>query len=205
MTVGPAGEDRPAAKQVSYELTYIDRNKRPDWFAAVSPHGKVPVLLIDGRDALFESNAIVEYLDEVIPPMLHPHDPVARARNRAWTDFIATFARTVLGPASATTEMEYLASVEKLTGAFGLLEDALSARASDGPYFNGDRFSLVDAAYAPILQRHTYLDRLHPIGVIAKFARVAAWRDALLAAPAVKAIGMFLPGPRIPNWSTQMK
>ena len=145
------------------------------------------MLLIEGRDALFESNAIVEYLDDVIPPMLHPQDPVARARNRAWTDFIATFARTVLGPASATTETEYLASVEKLAGGFGLLEDALSARAIDAPYFNGDRFSLVDAAYAPILQRHTYLDRLHPIGVIAKFARVAAWRDALLATPAVKA------------------
>ena len=71
------------AKQIAYDITHIDRNQRPDWFAAVSPHGKVPVLVIDGKDALFESNAIVEYLDEILPPRLHPEDPILRARNRA--------------------------------------------------------------------------------------------------------------------------
>ncbi len=174
------------SKQAPYDVTYIDRNKRPDWFAAVSPHGKVPVLLIDGKDALFESNAIVEYLDEILLPRLHPEDPIARARNRAWTDFLPGFARTVLGPTSALTEEEYSTSVEKIATAFGKIEDVLSARGNAGPYFNGNRLSLVDAAYAPILQRHTYLDRLHPIGAIEKFTRLAAWRDALLATPAVK-------------------
>ena len=33
-------------KNVAYDITYIDRDKRPDWFLAVSPHSKVPVLLI---------------------------------------------------------------------------------------------------------------------------------------------------------------
>jgi len=53
------------AKKIAYELTYIenDRAKRPDWFLAISPHAKVPVLMIAGKDALFESNAIAEYLD----------------------------------------------------------------------------------------------------------------------------------------------
>ena len=46
------------AKNVSYDITYIDRDKRPEWFLKVSPHSKVPVLVIDGKDALFESNAI---------------------------------------------------------------------------------------------------------------------------------------------------
>ena len=40
------------AKNVPYEITYIDRVKRPDWFLAVSPHSKVPVLLIDDKHAL---------------------------------------------------------------------------------------------------------------------------------------------------------
>ena len=80
------------AKQVPYDITYIDRDKRPDWFLAVSPHSKVPVLQIDGKEALFESNAIAEYLEETAKPPLHPEDPVARARNRAWTDFVPTFA-----------------------------------------------------------------------------------------------------------------
>ena len=50
----------------------------------------------------------------------------------------------------------------------------------------------MDAAYAPFLQRYTFMDRLKPLGMIEKFPRLAAWRDALLAAPAVK-------GSTVPN------
>jgi glutathione S-transferase len=46
---------------------------------------------------------------------------------------------------------------------------------------------LVDAAYAPFLQRYTFMDRLRRLGIIEKFPQLAAWRDALLAAAAVKA------------------
>src|SRR6478609_4480561 len=74
------------AKQVSYDITYIDRDNRPDWFLAISPHSKVPVLQIDGKEALFESNAIAEDLEETPTPKLHPWDPIARPRNREGTD-----------------------------------------------------------------------------------------------------------------------
>ena len=46
---------------------------------------------------------------------------------------------------------------------FQKLEDALAGRGNDGPYFNGPKLSLVDAAYAPFLQRYTYMDRLKPL------------------------------------------
>ena len=176
-------------KQVAYDITYIerDKDKRPDWFLAISPHGKVPVLRIDGKDALFESNAIAEYLDETVAPRLHPEDPVARARNRAWTDYVATFAGTVSSTMYADSEEELVARAAKISGAFGKLDDALSRRGNAGPYFNGPTLSLVDAAYAPFLQRYTFMDRLRPLGIIEKYPHLAAWRDALLSAPAVKA------------------
>ena len=66
-------------------------------------------------------------------------------------------------------------------------KNALARRGNDGPFFNGPKFSLVDAAYAPFLQRYTFMSRLRPLGIIEKFPHLAAWRDALLAAPAVKA------------------
>ena len=50
------------------------------------------MLRIDDKVSLFESNAINEYLDETIAPRLHPDDPVQRAINRAWTDYVPTFA-----------------------------------------------------------------------------------------------------------------
>jgi glutathione S-transferase len=180
------------AKQVPYDITYIDRDHRPDWFLKISPHSKVPVLRIDEKDALFESNAIAEYLDETASPRLHPEDPVARARNRAWTDYVPTFASAVSDTAYSDSEEEFAGKAAKMAGPFGKLDEALARRGNAGPYFNGPKFSLVDAAYAPFLQRYTFMDRLKPLGVIEKFPRLAAWRDALLAAAAVK-------GSTVPN------
>ena len=174
-------------KKVPYEITYIDRDNRPAWFLAVSPHSKVPVLQIDGKDALFESNAIAEYLEETAAPRLHPEDPIARARNRAWTDYVTTFASAISNTMYSDSEDEFAARAAKLSGPFGKLDEALARRGNDGPYFNGSKFSLVDAAYAPFLQRYTFMDRLRPLGVIEKYPHLARWRDALLAAPAVKA------------------
>jgi len=177
------------AKKIAYEITYIEqeRAKRPDWFLAISPHAKVPVLVIDGKDSLFESNAIVEYLDETVAPQLHPEDAIARARNRAWTDYLPTFASAVSGSMYADSDAEFDAKVGKIAEPFAKLEDALAKRGNAGPYFNGSRLSLVDAGYAPFLQRYTFMDRLRPVGIIERYPHLAAWRDALLADPAVKA------------------
>jgi len=174
-------------KQVPYDITYIDRNNRPAWFLAISPHSKVPVLQIDGKDALFESNAITEYLDETVSPRLHPEDPIARARNRAWTDYVPTFSSVVSGTMYSDSEEEFVARAAKISGPFAKLEEALAKRGNAGPFFNGPNLALVDAAYAPFLQRYTFMDRLRPLGIIEKFSNLAAWRDALLAAPAIKA------------------
>jgi len=179
------------AKNIEYDITYIDRNKRPDWFLKISPHSKVPVLRIGENDALFESNAIAEYLDETAEPRLHPADPVARARNRAWTDYVTTFASAISQTAYSDSEEEFAKRATKIGEVFGKLEDALAKRGqignSSGPYFNGPKLSLVDAAYAPFLQRYTFMEALRPLGTIEKFPHLKAWRDALLAAPAVKA------------------
>jgi glutathione S-transferase len=174
-------------KQVPYEITYIDRDNRPEWFRKVSPHSKVPVLQIDDKHALFESNAIAEYLDETTAPRLHPEDPIARAHNRAWTDYVPTFASAISNAAYSDTEQELTARASKISEPFAKLEDALSKRTNAGPYFNGPDFSLVDAAYAPFLQRYTFMDRLKPLGIVERFPLLSAWRDALLASPAVKA------------------
>ena len=167
------------AKNVPYEITYIDRDHRPDWFRAISPHSKVPVLQIDGKDALFESNAIAEYLDETIAPRLHPDDPVQRAINRAWNDYVPTFANSVTATGYAEDEAAYKAAAEKIPVAFERLERALEKQGA-GPYFNGATYSLVDASYAPFLQRYFFLDRVKPLGIIEKFPRLKAWAEALM-------------------------
>ena len=169
-------------KNEPFEFRHIESDNRPDWFLAISPHKKVPVLRIDDRVTLFESNAINEYLDETIEPRLHPADPIERAINRAWTDYVPTFASAVTGTAYADSEAEYNDIAARMPAVFERLEKALERQGS-GPYFNGARYSLVDAAYAPFLQRYFYLDRVKPLGTIEKFPRLKAWAEALVARP----------------------
>jgi glutathione S-transferase len=166
-------------KKTEFEFRHIEPDNRPDWFLAISPHKKVPVLRIDDRVSLFESNAIAEYLDETISPRLHPEDPVARAVNRAWTDYIPTFAESVTGCAYADSEADYAKATAKIPTAFERLEKALEKQGS-GPFFNGAQYSLVDAGYAAFLQRYFFLDRIRPLGQIEKFPRLKAWGEALV-------------------------
>src|SRR6202047_1197699 len=166
-------------KNTEFEFRHIEPDNRPDWFLAISPHKKVPVLRIDDSVSLFESSAINEYLDEMVAPRLHPEDPIERAINRAWTDYVPTFASSVTGCAYAATEADYEKAIAKIPEAFDRLEKALEKQAS-GPFFNGARYSLVDAAYAPFLQRYVFLDRVKKLGHMEKFPRLRAWSQALL-------------------------
>jgi glutathione S-transferase len=166
-------------KKIDFEYYYIDTDNWPDWLLPISPHKKVPVLCIDEQISLFESNAIVEYLDETIWPRLHPEDVVQRAINRAWTDYLPAFAEAIMALGHADRESSFYRLTAKIPSVFEPLDRALAKR--EGPFFNGSDYSLVDASYAPFLQRYVFIDRIKPVGVIDEFPRLKAWCDVLLA------------------------
>lgn len=174
------------AKKVQFEVTYIDLRQKPDWFLEISPHGKVPVLTVD-EQPLFESNAIAEYLDEAESPRLHPDDAIKRARNRAWTDFVPEFSRT-LGTVTYAKSKEALdEALDTVPRILSRVEHALDTeRDNEGPYFNGDSISLVDAAYAPFLQRFSLADQYLQSGLLNAFPQMQKWTDALVETDAVK-------------------
>lgn len=65
-----------------YNIRYIDLRNPPEDFKAISPLGKVPVLKV-GDEAVFESNVILNYLDETCDgPKLFAEEPLARAQQR---------------------------------------------------------------------------------------------------------------------------
>ena len=81
-------------KRLPHEVEFIDLSAKPAWFLAVSPMGRVPVLLVDDRP-IFESMVINEFLNELEPdPPLFPPDAIARAEGRGWI----VFANDVLMP-----------------------------------------------------------------------------------------------------------
>ncbi len=174
------------AKDVEFDVTYIDLREKPDWFLKISPHGKVPVLSINDSP-LFESNAIAEYLDETNSPQLHPKDPIKRARNRAWTDYVPDFSRQLGKVSYALTKEDLEAAVSEPPIGLQRLEDAINEeRDNDGPYFNGDQLSLVDASYAPFLQRFSLVEKVLQTGLLSRYPRIQQWTDALLANDCVK-------------------
>ena len=169
------------AKGVEFDVTYINLRDKPDWFLAISPHGKVPVLHAGGVP-LFESNAIAEFIEETVDPPLHPRDAIKRAQNRAWTDFVPTFSSGLSAGYYAKTPEEREAGLEKGRGVLQKLEDAIGReRGNVGPYFNGPALSLVDAAYAPFFQRFMLVEAKSPSGLLDAFPRVQAWCNALLS------------------------
>jgi len=66
---------------------------------------------------------------------------------------------------------------------FGRVETALGP----GTYFAGERFSLVDAVFAPIFRYFDVFDGLTDTGVFANASKVRAWRAELTERHSVKA------------------
>ena len=91
-------------KNVAHDVEYVDLRNKPAWFTALSPRGKVPLLVVDGV-TLFESSAICEFLEETAPGIrLHPADPVERARHRAWIEFASGTLTDIAGLYAAHDE-----------------------------------------------------------------------------------------------------
>ncbi len=178
-----------AEKGVAHERTYIDLAAKPAWFAALSPLGKVPLLLVGeegdgGGTALFESAVICEFLEEAAPgARLHPEDPIERARHRAWVEFASATLNSIAGLCAASDAAAFEGKRVDLAGKVAWLEGALGG----GPYFAGGRFSLVDAAFGPVFRYFDTFDAaLPPLGVFDAAPRVRAWRTALAARPSVR-------------------
>ena len=170
------------AKKIEFKVTYIDLGDKPEWFCKISPHGKVPVLNVDD-EPLFESNAIAEFLEEVIDPKLHPDDPIKRARNRAWTDFVPDFSKGLSAAYRRKTLEETKNGRSVAEKVLAKLEDAIKAeRGNEGPFFNGDKLCLVDAAYAPFLQRFMIAEEKLQTGLLDGFPFVKAWTEACFLA-----------------------
>lgn len=173
-------------KGVPYEIEYIDLADKPQWFLELSPFGKVPLLLVDGDTALFESAVINEYIDETAPGRrLHPEDPLRRAHNRMWIEFGSTLLSDQYRMHLASTEDDARAQLAALHEKLGRLEAELAR--SEGPWFNGPELSLVDTAVAPFLQRAQWTADVVPdFDPIEGHPRLRAWQRALLARDAVR-------------------
>jgi maleylacetoacetate isomerase len=86
-----------AAEEISVNLMQGEQLKAD--YRAVNPLGVVPALVADGGAPLFESLAIIEYLDETQPqPPLLPKDARGRARVRGLAQIVACDGHPLIVP-----------------------------------------------------------------------------------------------------------
>lgn len=139
---------------------------------AVSPYGKVPVVVVDGK-SIYESAVIGEYLDEVYPEVtLMPEDPYQRAQVRIWTDYVATR----LSPPQA--RIRYAKKPEDAEEAWPDLHKALEyierhLKSCEGPWFVGGKFGMADINFLPFIDRLPAMEG----DLMGKYPAIKSWHD----------------------------
>lgn len=169
-------------KGIDHRMTFIDSDNPPQWFKDISPLGQVPVLRVDGETVIFESAVINEFLDDVTPGQLHPSDPLQRALNKSWIEFGGGCCSLTFDLMVAPDQQTYEDIVAELAARLGRVEQIFG----DGPYFNGEKFALIDAAYAPIFIRLDVFRDLLGIRITDDLPKMHAWQERLLALPEVQ-------------------
>ncbi len=164
------------AKSIPYEIEYISLSDKPEWFLDLSPNGQVPLLILESGQALFESDAIVEYLEEAYPPLESKVSLEQKAKNRAWS-YLATKNYLVQCSTMRSSDTETLEQKKaKLSKAFATIEMELT----DKPYFNGENLSMVDIAWLPLLHRASIIEEHTCYDLLEGSPKTKQWQQWLL-------------------------
>ncbi len=169
-------------KAVDYESIWLDpHSELPEWFNDWSPLGKVPVMKVTTGEVLFESMAIVEYVEELHKvPSIYSKNAAKRALQRAW----AGVAGDLYGPqymSMAAKSLEEVAQYfDAMKATLALLEERCGRT-----FFSGESMSAVDVVLAPMFIRFDVMVSVGADDILATFPKLQALSNKLLTNHAV--------------------
>lgn len=169
-------------KNIDFAIQYIDLSNKPDWFLAISPLGKVPVLRV-GDHALFESNVINEYLDEAYGSPLHPSDALKKAQHRAWMVFAGELQMVLYQLTTANDAETFAEKQARLDQCLAQLESQLSPGAQ---CVDGEKFALIDTVYAPVFRSMLNVKKFYGRDLLAQYPNLSSLSTHLLQRPSVQ-------------------
>ena len=162
-----------AEKKLDYQLVMDDVWAAESLITASNPLGKVPCLVMEGGEAVFDSRVIVEYLDTLSPVgKLIPSQGRERAEVKTWEALAdglvdaAILARLEATWVGRAAEQRSDAWIARQMGKIDAALKAMSTGLADKPFCSGIHLSLSDIAVGCAL---AYLDL--------RFADIA-WRSA---------------------------
>jgi stringent starvation protein A len=141
-----------AEKGVTVDIVDVDKpdSRAYEELAEYNPYGTLPTL-VDRDLVLYQSEIIMEYLDERFPyPPLMPIYPVARGRSRLmmhrinldWYAHMDQILKSTVSSEQEHARKSLLDSITTVTPVF-----------SEMPFFLSEEFSLVDCCIATLLWR----------------------------------------------------
>lgn len=138
-----------AEKNIGAEIVDVDPDNPPEDLIDLNTYDSLPVL-VDRDLVLYNSQIIMEYLDERFPhPPLMPVDPVSRARTRMMLYRIDEDWYRILGDISGEDEARAAEARKTIYEGLILMAPILAKK----PFFMSDDFALVECSLAPILWR----------------------------------------------------
>jgi glutathione S-transferase len=161
-----------AEKKLDYQYVIEDVWAPDSAITESNPLGKVPCLVMEGGEAVFDSRVIVEYLDTLSPVgKLIPTQGRERAEVKTWESLAdglmdaALLARMEVMFKGRTESQRSQPWIDRQLGKINAVLKAMSTGLADKPFCSGVHFSLSDVAVGCALG---YLDYRFP---------QIAWRD----------------------------
>lgn len=168
-------------QNIDFKLTYINPMDPPGWFKEISPTGQVPLLKADDK-IVFESSVIGEFVNDIGLLDLHPNNVITKANNRSWIAFSSTMFEDLF---SIVTGDEEKFNISK-TSLFAKLAKVEAVKGDD-KFYNGNNFSVIDAAFAPLFMRLAWINEFCEDTLSLKeFKNINAWSEAILSVEEVK-------------------
>jgi glutathione S-transferase len=182
-----------AEKGLAYEHEPLVPFNVPPEYRKISPLGKIPALVHDGR-ALPDSSVICAYLERIQPqPALYPSDPYDYGRAlwfEEWGDgglvaqcsgvFFERFVKARIFKQEPDEKLVEEIVTKRMPGLFDYLEGELG----DREWLVANRFSIADIGSASPFVNFAHVG-VHPDA--ARWPRIGAWLERVWSRPSFKA------------------
>ncbi|MHB8535048.1 MAG: glutathione S-transferase family protein [Sulfuricaulis sp.] len=171
-------------KNLACEFILADAWAADSPIPPLNPLGKVPALVLDNGEVLFDSPVIVEYLDSLKAPPLLPASGEARWQALRWQALADGVLDAVVSRLLESRRPAAQQSAETIPRQEAKIARALEYadhHLSNGPWLMSDRFTVADLAVAVALE---YIDFRYPHDWRGRHPRLGEWCAGIGARPA---------------------
>jgi glutathione S-transferase len=167
-----------AVKNIPFELEYISLKDKPQWFLDISPNGQVPIMVTESGTTLFESDAIIEYIEDEYGALEKGVTNEQRALDRAWSYLGSKNYLVQCGTMSSEDKDTFAVRAKKLMTAFTKMEKQLT---SNSTFYKSNTLSNVDIAWLPLLHRAHIVKKHTGYDFLCGLPKTQAWQETVLA------------------------